>query len=229
MATRPVFFVSKDRPYYQEEQVSFQFNPGFSVVQKQKNICSIHEAFISRHHNARVLEISSKSNEPLGTQLSAFNLKINIGGEPLSLESVFQSSKVFQNGGPYIDLLYQPALVAKKDHRLHESGPLVQFVLNGAAFPLEPKTFFYDWLYVNAVAKDSRLAESICQYDAFTDIEFNPRKSINCQARSAAIFVSLSKLGLLDRATIDPASFKSIVYGISSPNLDAQQLSLFGE
>ena len=61
MANRPVFFVRKEKPYYQEESVSFQFNPGFSIVQKQKNIRNIHDAFIAKHHNARMLEISSKS------------------------------------------------------------------------------------------------------------------------------------------------------------------------
>ena len=35
------------------------------------------------------------------------------------------------------------------------------------------------------------------EYDAFMDIEFNPAKSLNCQARAAAMYVSLKKVGLL--------------------------------
>ena len=34
-------------------------------------------------------------------------------------------------------------------------------------------------------------------YDAFTDIEFNPDKSLNCQARAAAMFVALNREGLI--------------------------------
>ena len=226
MANRPVFFVSKERPYYQEESVSFQFNPGFSIVQKQKNIRNIHESFIAKHHSARILEISSKSELPLGVQLSAFNLTVSVGGVRTTVESAFQSSKAFENGGPYTDLLTQPSYVAKKDPLLQESGPLRQFNLNGVSFPLDPKTFFYDWLYISAVAENEELSNALCQFNAFTDIEFNPEKSINCQARSAAIFVSLSKMGILTEALRNPDTFKEVVYGTERVS-ENQQISLF--
>ena len=35
-------------------------------------------------------------------------------------------------------------------------------------------------------------------FQGFSDIVFNPNRSINCQARAAALFVSLSKNGLID-------------------------------
>jgi len=44
------------------------------------------------------------------------------------------------------------------------------------------------------------------KYEAFTDIEFNPEKSINCQAYSIAMFVSLSKRNLLGKIR-DPKEF----------------------
>ena len=43
------------------------------------------------------------------------------------------------------------------------------------------------------------MGEEIQNYNAFTDIEFNPEKSINCQARAAAIYVGIAKAGLLDK------------------------------
>lgn len=49
-------------------------------------------------------------------------------------------------------------------------------------------------------------------YDAFTDIEFNPKRSINCQAEAAAIFVSLSRQGLLRDALEAEDSFREIVF-----------------
>jgi uncharacterized protein DUF6977 len=36
----------------------------------------------------------------------------------------------------------------KRDPRLRESGRLIAFEFDGVSFPLEPKTVFYDWLYV---------------------------------------------------------------------------------
>ena len=70
------------------------------------------------------------------------------------------------------------------------------------------------------------LAEKICDYNAFTDIEFNPEKSINCQARSAAIFVSLCACGLIKKALRSPQEFKTVVYE-EKMLPPVEQLSLF--
>ena len=226
MASRPVFSVKNSPPFYQEELISFQFNAGFSISQKRKNIHAIHEAFCMKHRNARTLEISSKSDVVIGTKLSAFNLIITIGNVKTTVESAFQGGKVFQYGGPYSELLLAPSYTAKKDPRLLTSGDLQAFIVNGVVFPLEPKTFFYDWLYINALSQDDKLAEQVCEYNAFTDIEFNPNKSINCQARSAAIFVSLSKTNWLKEALFSPKQFKQIVYGEESIMVN-EQISLF--
>lgn len=229
MAKRPVFFTKQRVPFYSEEIVTFDFNPGFADVQKQRNIRNIQDAFTEKHPDARILEISSKSTEALGVQLSAFNLKVRIGDQDTSLESAFQAGKVFRDGGPYLDLLSQPPWVAKKDPRLRESGPIVGFIQDRQSFPTEPKTFFYDWLYVNAVAANVELAENLVKYNAFTDIEFNPERSINCQARSAAIFVSLVQAGLLEKALQNSENFKRTVYGESRSHEGnfEQQLSFF--
>lgn len=49
------------------------------------------------------------------------------------------------------------------------------------------------------------------KYDGFTDIEFNPEKSINCQARAAALFVSLSRRGLLELAMTSIDNYIKII------------------
>ena len=48
-----------------------------------------------------------------------------------------------------------------------------------------------------ALLENPALTETVLSYNAFTDIEFNPQKSLNCQAAAAARFVSLHRLGLL--------------------------------
>ena len=45
------------------------------------------------------------------------------------------------------------------------------------------------------------------KYAGFTDVEFNPHRSINCQARSAALFLSLMKRGDLENALHSPDEF----------------------
>ncbi len=214
MANRPVFTVCAERPFFLERNVEFTFYSGFSDVQKERCVASLHEAFLRSRPEARPLEVSTRSEEPLGAALSAFRLNtVLASGESLPLEVVFQASKVFAEGGPYTDLLSRSPREAKRDPRLRESGPLRAFRLEGRDFPLLPRTFFYDWLYVNAVSRDPQLSTGILGYDAFTDIEFNPRRSLNTQARSAAVFVSLARADLLPEALRSPESFRALVYG----------------
>lgn len=74
-------------------------------------------------------------------------------------------------------------------------------------FPSEPKTAFYDYLYCSFLIKHKAWAVSLYKYAGFTDVEFNPHRSINCQARSAALFLSLMKIGHLDEAMQSPEKF----------------------
>lgn len=183
MAKRPAFFVREEKVV--QDIFSFEWFPGFAISQKQKSIESLHHAILKVDADARPLEISTKSKEALGIKLSAFNLRLNDD----TLENIFQSAKVFANGGPYLDLLHVPPKAVKRDERLYNSGDLKAFRYQNEDFPLIPKTVFYDFIYIAAV-KNSFTADEIKEisgYDYFTDIEFNPAKSINTQARAAAM------------------------------------------
>jgi hypothetical protein len=73
-----------------------------------------------------------------------------------------------------------------------------------------PPTSFYDYIYLIALVQNKKLADNLLKYEIFTDIEFNFKKQINCQARSAAIFVFLSKNKLLEKYLSSYENFKSI-------------------
>ncbi|OXM83690.1 DarT1-associated NADAR antitoxin family protein [Paenibacillus rigui] len=199
MANRPVFISDPNNGnYVKTVDVEFDWFPGFSIKQKQRSISSLHNNFQKNYPTLSILEISSKSENELGVALSAFNLTIETkNNKSFSVETAFQSSKVFEHGGPYTDLLGHNSREAKKDQRLKNSGKLIRFQYFNRTWSLEPKTLFYDWLYINALSLNKELSTSILKYDAFSDIEFNPEKSINCQARSAALYISLSRKNLL--------------------------------
>ena len=201
MAIRPVYMFSSETPYFKTYQAEFSWNGGFAVSQKQKNINALHTAFNYQFPDLRVLEISSKSMQYRGADLSAFSLMKYVPplGKSVTVENVFQSSKIFENGGPFIDLLTVSPREAKSDERLKSSGKLIGFRFNGSDFPTVPKTLFYDYIYMNALLENEALAQEVLSYDAFTDIEFNPNRSINCQAKAAAVYVSLCKAGLKDK------------------------------
>ena len=126
---------------------------------------------------------------------------MNAAGKTIaSVECVFQSSKVFEGDKQYLDLLKVSSREAKQDPRLKESGRLIAFRPNGKKdkeWGLNPLTAYYDWVYINALKQHEEYHEELLSYDAFSDIEFNPEKSINCQAYSVALFCSLYKRGIL--------------------------------
>jgi len=209
VAERPIFVPAPDAPELVRE-VFFQikWHSGFAPVQKEKNIRELHEA-AARHGFGHLLEISSKSQSERGQHLSAFYMKTKMSnGTEIPLECAFQGSKVFERGGPFTDLYWvEEPRIAKRDPRLRESGLLKAFQFEGFTWPLEPKTAFYDWLYVVFLTRYRDWAQKLYAYGGFTDVEFNPHRSINCQARSCALFLSLMKRNLLDEATQSPQDF----------------------
>ncbi|BBE31760.1 hypothetical protein OSSY52_19010 [Tepiditoga spiralis] len=188
MAKRLIFIVYP----LEKKEVEFEWNPGFSIVQKRKNIESLHKNAKKIGIN-KILEISSKSESQLGIQLSAFNLKIRTSKGRFHLENIFQSSKVFENGGPYNDILYLTSKDAKKDERLKSSGKLRYFKFDGEKWDLIPITAFYDYLYFNALLESNIDFDLLLEYEAFSDIEFNHKKSYNCQAEALSKFMNLYK------------------------------------
>lgn len=193
--------------------VNFRWFAGMAVSQKQKCIASLHEAATKKGLCGRPLEVSTKSPTSIGVALSAFNLGSvsRKSQRRYTVETVFQSSKVFETGGPYRDLLYGTSRDAKKNPRIQESGRLLRFDYFGTIWGLEPKTAFYDWLYISTLAKNQELMDAVSLFDAFTDIEFNPDRSINCQAYSLALFRALQARNLLSEALTSKESFLDVV------------------
>ena len=71
----------------------------------------------------------------------------------------------------------------------------------------KPKTAFFYQLYIKALLANPELAAEVLEFDAFTDIEFNPNRQINCQAAAAAFYVSLCRTGKLDEAMSSREAF----------------------
>ncbi len=210
MAERPIFIPVPESPeLVREIPMRLIWHPGFAASQKKKNVEALHEAAAHAGYSP-MLEVSTKSEKKLGQRLSAFNLKVNnpdLGEMPL--EMAFQGSKVFDGGGPYTDLYHaNEPKHAKRDPRLRDSGPLRGFSFGSVWFPSEPKTAFYDWLYINALYQHRDwLREHLLKYAGFTDIEFNPERSLNCQARSCALLVTFLRNDWIGESVLFPGAF----------------------
>jgi hypothetical protein len=215
VAERPIFIPAPDDDMLVREMfLPIKWHSGFAVVQKEKNIEELHQAAKARGFWP-LLEISTKSKSERGRHMSAFHMTVPTKEHgPIKLELAFQGSKVFEHGGPFTDLYCKGNKEigeAKRDPRLRESGALKGFRFEGRDYPLEPKTTFYDWLYCSFLMGYRDWAVKLYQYAAFTDVEFNPQRSINCQARSAALFLSLMKRGQLDEAMESPGNFIQVL------------------
>ena len=206
MAERPIFLTDTGGTLVSEVPVPMRWHAGFSSVQKKKNIAELHRMAKYRLAGISPLEVSTKSELGLGRKLSAFNLQLTLpDGRYTTVESAYQGSKVFQRGGPFTDLYNASPVEAKRDARLSTNGAITHFDFFGEIWDLQPKTAFYDWLYISALSR-SRLGDDLMAYSGFTDIEFNPKKSVNCQARAVAMYVSLMKRdGVVD---LTPQGFR---------------------
>ena len=104
MAKRPIFTPDLSGfPYVKVVDIEFKWYPGFVKSQLQKSIVSLHES-AKQQGISPILEISGKSESPLGVSLSAFNLELETPSGPMSVECAYQGSKVFEEGGPYHEL-----------------------------------------------------------------------------------------------------------------------------
>jgi hypothetical protein len=210
MASRLIFKALTNEVGVEVKQINFEYFSGFAVSQRQKSIKSLHKNAAEQGYN-NILEVSTKSPDELGAYLSAFNLSTKTQKEKyeFTVECAFQASKVFEKGGPYVDILKKSSHEAKKDMRLRNSGEILKFIFFNYTFEKNPPTFFYDWLYINTLIKNDNLIDKLKLYNIFSDIEFNQNKSINCQAYSLALFKSLLNNNILFDNLKDPKIFLS--------------------
>ncbi|NSX56291.1 DarT1-associated NADAR antitoxin family protein [Parasulfitobacter algicola] len=220
MAIRPIFVPLEGRkghdgrfrsgPLVERVDIEIKWHGGFAVSQKQKNISAIHEKALGMGIHP-VLEISTKSMQEVGRRLSAFNLKIEVDGDMKSLESVYQSCKVFSESGQHEFLMDLDSFKSKRSIRELGKGQIIAFRFLGKKYDTEPKNAFYDWLYLRAIAPHEEWIKENLNYKAYSDIEFTPDKSLNCQARAVAEFHALSMRGKAIECARDFDQFKSLL------------------
>ena len=111
----------------------------------------------------------------------------------------YQASKDYGNGPSAIILRMHSGFAAKqaaKRRHQAEGGTLRGFKLAGHWWPADTGSAAYDYLWCRAaVARLQGLAEAgrwLGRFDGFTD-RFHRASAVACQAKSAALLVSLSR------------------------------------
>lgn len=209
MAEKSVFAGKTEYPYFEEEHAMIDWFGGFALSQKRKCEIGLHQNYLKEHPGEKILEISSSSTQSLGAKLSAVYLPKRTKEGDTTVESAFQSSRIYSDGlrsvGPFPKWLFLPGKECKKLVKAASGGMhSYQYLFDGMTFyaPAHHISLFYDFLYLNALLEpeNKKVKDLLLQggYSAFTDLA---TKSLNCQARSAAIFTGLVKAGRIDEVT----------------------------
>ena len=157
--------------------------------------------FVAEHHDPagapaglRVLEISSRSDEPLGRRLSAMHLRAAgpDGDRGLPVESIYQAAKCYGDGGPDDQPITNGYDAKRHDRERRSAGPLRGFHHQGTFWPAASGSAFYDRLWIQAAAGASA-TRAVQGYDAYSDQFHRPGQSVACQARSAAMLAGLDR------------------------------------
>lgn len=207
MTVRSMFIAKSVYPFFEDIHVTFDWFGGFALSQKRKNEIGLHKNFGRCYPEHKALEISSASLDPVGNRLSAMNLIITTQKGATSVESAFQSSRIYIDGdkkiGPFPEYLFLPGKEAKKNVKEASKGMhSYQYEYDGMKFyaPDFHISLFYDYLYLNALTEEHNrsLRDELLKggYNAFSDLATS---SLNSQARSCAIFVGLSEAGLTEK------------------------------
>ena len=178
MAIRPIYISTNipENPFIKKD-IEFTWIKGMSYKQKCKRREELHKAIANTklYDMDKVLEISTKSDKELGDKLSALNLMVPIiDGKKRSVEDIYQKAKIYDD-----------------DHKI------IEFKYLNTLFENDPYSMFYDYVYMLGLHANKDLLTELSKYDIFTDIEFNPSRQLNTQARAAAIWNTLYRNNML--------------------------------
>ena len=197
MAVRKVYLPVSEFPYFREISVTFPWSNG----SRHQIIQAVQEAFHGLHPDIPALEVSLASPQQEGVGVAAMKLPLRLATQEqeIPVGIIYQASRVFENGGPYLELLQCSRQTVQKERRLQQSGKCIRYQLEGKEFLLEPYPYaFFNWLYGRALQQNPEKAEGILKFGAFTDLDLgSAKKDRNSPARAAAVYVGLAAAGRL--------------------------------
>ena len=206
MARRMVFFVKDGK--VERKKIKFKGIPGKSEDVLNNNVKRLHSKLTQR-----ALEVSRYSQDPLGIKMDrrALYIQPNYAGG-IYLESFYQGSKIFENGGPHRHWVFLSPIDVLDDKRLENSGQIVRYwSLFEHEYWYESEHYF-DYHYIKACVRSLSKydLEELLKYEVFTDIEYNPNKEDITPAIAAALLKLLYiKIGYDGLQRLDKKSFIS--------------------
>ena len=197
MAIRKIYLSLPEYPYAKEVSVTFPWLNG----SKHQNVQAVLDTFHDVYPEVPALEVSLASAQQEGIHAAAMKLPLHLAAldQDVPVGIVYEASKVFENGGPYAELLQCSRQKVQKDPRLQKSGKCIGYRLADVEYPTEPHPYaFFNWLYGCALRQNPEKADGVLKFGAFSDLELgSTKKDRNSPARAAAVYAGLAAAGKL--------------------------------
>lgn len=140
MAIRSVFYIKDEK--VKEKRFDIVWHRGLSLSQKQKNIESLNNKIIEAYNTSLnyILEISTKSTQTVGKELSAINLKFKEKG----YKNVFKELNLHKRGKHPEELGDYDILVFDEKNNIiwNIESKVIQLVGSISRFAKQQNTFF---------------------------------------------------------------------------------------
>lgn len=175
-----------------------------SVVKTMENM---HHVIRANETGGKILEVSPYGSN-IGQMLTPWQLTLKTkSGVSYPVAAIYESSKVFERGGPYEDLKDKNQDELQKDERLTQSGDLMGYHFEEEAFTTTPRHKFFDYLYIRALKDREDLQEELLKADIVTDVTYQMNAMHLSPARSVSYFISLYRENLLDKVLSSSEEF----------------------
>lgn len=146
------------------------------------------------------LDVSHRTDYDQGRVLNENNLKLTIGKRSVSVRNMIKNCTIYQGNKHYDDFVETVEVDGVKKKRRTKLTRPIRYEYQDVIFALDQEQALVDALVFDALKSHPDLVKMLKEvgYNVFSDRQYSPERSSFCVADSLALYVALSKEGVLD-------------------------------
>lgn len=208
MVIRSVYSTRKDAPYYYEHCIEVSGNKKEDSTETR--VGQLHAAFKHLVEDKKVMEFSSKSDNKSVKKLLPGKLVKLVDGQKVTVNNIFKTAeRVTADGSSAGGIAVNVVNKTVVEEGSRKAPKAIGYKYDGHIFSSRPRQMFYNYLYINALLEHPDMMAELAEYDAFSDSLVASNSGNPVPAQAVAIYVSLARLGLLEKAR-DPEEFEKL-------------------
>lgn len=208
MEVRSVYSTRKEAPYYYEHCIEVPRNKKEDVMGTNAEL--LHAAFQHLVHDKKVIEFSSKSDHKSVKKLLPGKLTKVVDGKKMTINKIFKTAeRVSSDDSSANNIIVNVVNKTVVEVAARKEPKTIGYKYDGHIFSSRPRQMFYNYLYINALLEHQDRMAYLAEYDAFSDVQVASSSGNPVPAQAVAIYVSLARLGLLEKVR-DPEEFEAL-------------------